>query len=322
MTMDDERQITAHIILVRPHFFGPNAETSTSNFFQQTPTGSADDIRTRAVSEFDDMVLALETAGVNPIVFEDTDSPVKPDAVFPNNWASFHADGTVFLYPMESPNRRAERRTDIVESLSAEKDFYIREIIDLSLWEDRGLFLEGTGSMVLDRPHRMAYAALSSRTHMTVLGDFAQHTGYEICAFEAVDSHAGVIYHTNVMMSIGEKFVMICADAIVDVRKREAVLSRLTATSRDVIKISLALMESFAGNIVELGEAPGASVIVMSRSAYDGMSGEQLELLGQHGRILPVSIETIESVGGGSVRCMMAEVFLPRSNPPVVNKNE
>lgn len=319
MTMDDERQITAHIILVRPHCFGPNAETSTSNFFQQTPTRSADEIRARAVSEFDDMVQALEAAGINPIVFEDTDSPIKPDALFPSNWVSFHADGTACLYPMESPNRRAERRIDILESLSDEQGFHIREIVDLSKWEERALFLEGTGSMVLDRPHRVVYAALSSRTHMTVLGDFAQHTGYEICAFEAVDSRGGIIYHTNVMMSIGEEFVVICADAINDDRKRQAVLSRLTATGREVITISIAQMQNFAGNILELGEAPGSSVIVMSRSAHGRMSAEQLELLGQYGRILPVSIETIESVGGGSVRCMMAEVFLPRSNTPVVN---
>jgi hypothetical protein len=322
MTMDDESQITAHIVLVRPHFFGPNAETSASNFFQQTPTKSAKDIRTLAVTEFDRLVQALVTAGAKPIVFEDTDSPIKPDAIFPNNWASFHADGTVFLYPMESPGRRAERRTDIVESLSDEKGFRVREIIDLSPSEDRGIFLEGTGSMVLDRPHRVAYAALSSRTHMTALADFAQHASYEICAFEAVDSNGGVIYHTNVMMNIGERFAVICAAAIIDTEKREAVLARLAATGREVIEISVAQMESFAGNILELATASDSSIIVMSQSAHVAMSNRQLESLARYGHILPIPIDTIERVGGGSVRCMMAEIFLPRSSVPVGNKHE
>jgi hypothetical protein len=316
--MDDERQITSHIVMVRPHCFGPNAETSASNFFQKLPTRSAEDIRAQAVSEFDNMVQTLEGAGVDPIVFEDTDSPLKPDAVFPNNWVSFHADGTVCLYPMESPNRRTERRTGIVESLSQEHDFHVREIIDFSFWEDQGFFLEGTGSMVLDRPHRVAYAALSSRTHMEVLADFSQQAGYEICAFEATDSCGGVIYHTNVMMSIGEKFVVICADAIVDTAKREAVLSKLAASGRDVIEISVSQMEHFAGNIVELGTPSGSSLIVMSRSAHGMMSADQLELLSRYGIVQPIPIETIETVGGGSVRCMIAEVFLPRADTPVM----
>jgi hypothetical protein len=315
--MDEERQITSDILVVRPHFFGANAETSASNFFQQAPAAAPDDIRRRAVSEFNRMVCALEGAGANPIVFEDTDSPVKPDAVFPNNWVSFHADGTVFLYPMEATNRRAERRSDIVEKLSEQYGFHVREIVDLSSGEERGQFLEGTGSLVLDRPHRVAYAALSSRTHMTALADFAQHAGYEICAFEAVDSGGDVVYHTNVMMSVGREFAVICADAIVDASKREAVLATLSAGGREIIEISVAQMEHFGGNILQLDTRSGTPLIVMSESARGEMSKAQLEKLSRYGEILPVSIETIEAVGGGSIRCMIAEVFLPRPETQV-----
>jgi hypothetical protein len=314
MSMDHEKQITSHIVMVRPHFFGPNAETSASNFFQQPPTGSTEDVRLRAIEEFDGMTRMLDAAGVDLMVFEDTDSPVKPDAVFPNNWVSFHADGTVCLFPMESPNRRAERRPDILESLSEHYGFHVGEIIDFSSWEDRGFFLEGTGSMVLDRPNRVAYAAQSSRTHAEVLADFAQRADYELCVFEAADSAGAAIYHTNVMLSIGEKFAVICADAISDTPKREAVLSRLMATGRDVIEISLPQVESFAGNIIELRAASDTSLIVMSCSAHGMMSADQLGRLGLHGRVLPIPIETIERFGGGSVRCMIAEMFLPRAD--------
>ena len=314
--MEQESQTTSHVVLVRPRRFGPNAETAASNVFQRAPVAPVADIRSRAVIEFDDMVAALRSAGVDPIVFEDTESPVKPDAVFPNNWVSFHGDGTVFLYPMEAPSRRAERRADIIESLSEVYAFHVREIVDISASEGGGMFLEGTGSMVLDRVHRVAYSALSSRTHMTVLADFAQQAGYESCAFESMDSSGSVVYHTNVMMGIGDAFAVICAESIIDTRKREAVLAKLAATGRDIITISIAQMENFAGNLVELATASGGSVIVMSQSAHDVMSNAQRESLARYGRVLPVSIETIESVGGGSVRCMMAEVFLPCSRGP------
>lgn len=311
--MNDARQTTRHVILIRPHCFGPNAETAASNFFQRAPSVPAAEIGASAVAEFDGMVEALDAAGADPIVFEDTEMPVKPDAVFPNNWISLHADGTVFLYPMEAKNRRAERRTDIVESLSEQYRFHVRKIVDLSFLEDRAFFLEGTGSMVLDRVNRVLYAALSSRTHMSALADFAQLAGYELNVFTAADSSGAVVYHTNVMMGIGDRFAVICSDSMTDTEKRASVLARLAATDREIIEISVEQMEAFAGNLLELATASGEPVIVMSRTACESLSDPQLKSLGRYGRILPVSIDTIEKVGGGSVRCMMAEVFLPRA---------
>lgn len=297
--------------MIRPCCFGPNDQTAQSNFFQRSSTIPRAEIQVRAVAEFDALVKALADAGVEPIVFQDTDSPLKPDAVFPNNWVSFHADGRVFLYPMEAPTRRAERRMDIIETLSQKHAFRVTDIVDLSTWEERGGFLEGTGSMVLDRVRRIAYAALSSRTHMQVLADFSQRAGYEISAFDAVDAQGRSVYHTNVMMCIGEKFAVICADAIADRQQRADVLAQLTASGREIVEISLAQMERFAGNLIEVAGATGTSVIVLSDAALGVMSKTQLDSLARCGRILSIPIDTIESAGGGSVRCMMAEVFLP-----------
>lgn len=297
--------------MIRPCCFGPNDQTAQSNFFQRSSTIPRAEIQVRAVAEFDALVKALADAGVEPIVFQDTDSPLKPDAVFPNNWVSFHADGRVFLYPMEAPTRRAERRMDIIETLSQKHAFRVTDIVDLSTWEERGGFLEGTGSMVLDRVRRIAYAALSSRTHMQVLADFSQRAGYEISAFDAVDAQGRSVYHTNVMMCIGEEFAVICADAIADRQQRADVLAQLTASGREIVEISLAQMERFAGNLIEVAGATGTSVIVLSDAALGVMSKTQLDLLARCGRILSIPIDTIESAGGGSVRCMMAEVFLP-----------
>jgi hypothetical protein len=311
--MNDAGQTTRHVILIRPHSFGPNSETAASNFFQQSPAAPGLKIGAQAVAEFDGMVEALKDAGADPIVFEDTDTPVKPDAIFPNNWVSFHADGTVVLYPMEAKNRRAERRTDILESLTGQYRFHIREIVDLSFLEDEASYLEGTGSLVLDRVNRVLYAALSSRTHMSALADFAQRAGYEINAFTATDSKGAVVYHTNVMMGIGDRFAVICADSIGDAGKRAGVLARLASTGREVMEISVAQMEAFAGNLLELATASGEPVIVMSATAHESLSSAQLDFLGRYGRILPISIGMIEAIGGGSVRCMMAEVFLPRA---------
>ena len=309
--MADARQTTAHVVMIRPSCFGPNDETAQSNFFQRSNAIPPAEIQVRAIAEFDALVKALGDAGVEPIVFQDTDSPAKPDAVFPNNWVSFHADGRVFLYPMEAPTRRAERRMDIIETLSQKHAFRVTDIVDLSTWEERGGFLEGTGSMVLDRVRRIAYAALSSRTHMQVLADFSQRAGYEISAFDAVDAQGRSVYHTNVMMCIGEEFAVICADAIADRQQRADVLAQLTASGREIVEISLAQMERFAGNLIEVAGATGTSIIVLSDAALGVMSKTQLDLLARCGRILSIPIDTIESAGGGSVRCMMAEVSLP-----------
>jgi hypothetical protein len=310
---DPERQTARHVLLIRPACFGSNSQTAGSNAFQQSVSLSPGDIQHQARLEFDQAVSLLQAAGLDVMVFDDLPEPATPDAVFPNNWISSHADGTVFLYPMEALNRRQERRTDIVEALSERYGFDIRQIIDLTRHEEAGEYLEGTGSMVLDRPGHFAYAALSSRTHAASLAEFAQRADYNVVVFEAVDSGGQPVYHTNVVMTIGEKFALICDAAIADADRRASVLAHLAETGREVIRISLPQMKSFAGNLLEMSTASGDAVIALSRRAYDALSANQLESLGRYGRLLPVPIDLIERVGGGSLRCMIAEVFLPHS---------
>lgn len=311
--MHDEQQTTRHVLMVRPHCFGPNVETAASNAFQRAADRPPAEIREQALREFDAMVETLSGAGISPIVFEDTDDPEKPDAVFPNNWVSFHADGRVFLYPLEAADRRPERRLDIVEALSSDRGFRVREIVDLSALESSGQFLEGTGSMVLDRVNRVAYAALSSRTHMDALADFAQLADYEITAFDAGDKRGQPIYHTNVMLAVGTRFAVVCADAIVNDEKRSAVRERLAASGHDVVDIGIEQLSFFIGNLLELVDDSGNPVIALSRTARDALTDEQAERIANCGRLLPVDIGTIERFGGGSVRCMLAEIFLPRT---------
>ena len=303
--------------MVRPRCFGPNEQTATSNAFQRPTEWDADETQRLALGEFDGMVATLREAGVDVIVIEDSDEPVKPDAVFPNNWVSFHADGRVFLYPMESPARRAERRLDAIEALSGSYGFHVHEIVDLSALESRDVFLEGTGSMVLDRPNRVAYAALSSRTHMDALAEFAQRADYDIAAFEAHDGYGRPIYHTNVMMAVGTKFAVVCGEAIGDDTKRAAVIARLEATGRDVVHIDMSQLRTFVGNLLELSSTAGDPVIALSQTAHDSLTADQRERIVNCGRLVPVDVGTIEHVGGGSVRCMLAEIFLPRDGDTV-----
>jgi hypothetical protein len=237
-------------------------------------------------------------------VVDDTAEPHAPDAIFPNNWISFHGDGRVVLYPMEAENRRSERRTDVFEQL----DYQVRELVDLSHHEANGHFLEGTGSMVLDRVNRIAYACLSSRTHLEPLADFAQRMDYDVVAFEAVDRHGIPIYHTNVLMNVGEELAVICDEAIPREDQRAAVLQRLEETGHDVLSLNYDQLEAFAGNMLELRTGDGARAVALSRRAHESLSDAQRLRLEQNGKLIVASIDTIEASAGGSVRCMLAEV--------------
>ena len=264
-----------------------------------------------ALQEFDGLVSALRDAGIEVLVIDDTPEPHTPDAIFPNNWISMHADGRVVLYPMEAENRRTERRRDIVDSLGNDAGRFISEVVDLSEHEASGHYLEGTGSMVLDRTNHVAYACVSSRTHLDPLGDFAQRLGYDVVAFEAVDSTGVPIYHTNVLMNVGEKLAVICDEAIQRDDQREAVLARLRETAHDVVHLSYAQLDAFAGNMLELRNDQGERVLAMSQQARDSLDADQVALLTANARIVSVPIDNIESAAGGSVRCMLAEVHLP-----------
>ncbi len=306
-----ESQSAAEVLMVRPACFGFNPETAVSNAFQRSPSAPPAGPRSAALAEFDAAVAVLRRAGVGVIVAEDTPEPPKPDAVFPNNWVSFHRDGRVVLYPMQAPSRRAERREALIEELARIGDFHISSVLDLSHREAEGKFLEGTGSLVLDRSARIAYACLSPRTDLDVLGEFAQRLDYEPVAFEAVDRLGRPIYHTNVLMAVGSGFAVVCAEAIVDARQRANVLSRLAATGHAIVEITHAQMESFAGNCLEL-TPPQGRLVVMSDAAWGSLEGAQREVLERQGTVLRVAIPTIESVGGGGIRCMLAELHLPK----------
>jgi len=297
--------------MVRPARFGFNSQTAPSNSFQRLPPADApSELQALALREFDGLADGLRGAGVNVMVADDTPLPVKPDAIFPNNWVSFHGDGTVVLYPMLAPNRRSERRDDVLRQVSGDGGFRITRTIDLSYRELEGKYLEGTGSLVLDRASHVAYASLSPRTDLDVLGEFAQQLDYELVAFEALDSAGGAVYHTNVLMTIGARFAVLCAAAIAERRHRDAVYSMLRASGREIIEISPAQMQGFAGNLLELAPA-GAAVIALSTTAWRSLDPGQRRTLERHGRILAVDIPTIERCGGGGVRCMLAEIHLP-----------
>ena len=313
MTMTTESQLASSVLMIRPTRFQSNPQTADSNAFQTEPDASPAEQQRAALPEFEGLISALRGAGVDVVVFDDTPEPHTPDSVFPNNWVSFHADGTVVIYPMEAENRRGERRLDIIDRLGTELGFQVREVVDLSHHEANGHFLEGTGSMVLDRVNRVAYACLSSRTHLDVLGDFAQRMDYDVVAFEAVDRDGVPIYHTNVLMNVGERLAVICDGAISRDEQRKAVLERLEATGHEIISLSFDQLLAFAGNMLELRAADGVPVIAMSRRAWNSLSEEQRAVCEANGRIVTAAIDDIEDSAGGSVRCMLAEIHLPKS---------
>ena len=313
MTMTTESQLASSVLMIRPTRFQSNPQTADSNAFQTEPDASPAEQQRAALPEFEVLAGALREAGIDVVVFDDTPEPHTPDSVFPNNWVSFHADGRVVVYPMEAQNRRAERRMDVIDRLDTELGFQVREVVDLSHHEANGHFLEGTGSMVLDRPNRIAYACLSSRTHLDALGDFAQRMDYDVVAFEGVDRHGVPIYHTNVLMNVGEKLAVICDAAIVRDDQREAVLERLKSTGHEIVSIDFDQLEAFAGNMLELRAADGVPVFAMSRRAWDSLKPEQQAGFEANGRVVTAAIDDIEDSAGGSVRCMLAEIHLPRA---------
>ncbi len=297
------------ILMIRPACFGPNASTAPSNAFQRLPNIEAAVLHNAVLAEFSTLVDALDRAGVQVFVADDTPVPPKPDAVFPNNWVSFHADGRVILYPMEAVNRRTERRLAILEDLARAGWIALDRILDLSGLEMAGHYLEGTGSLVFDRVSDRAYVGLSSRSHPLAIERFMRETGIGVRAFRTADACGRSLYHTNVMLSLGERFAVICLDAVRDDAGRKMLRKELEDTGHELVLISLAQMECFAGNIIELATTRGGRVIVMSESARNVLDALQLRRLASFGDILAVPIPMIEAVGGGSVRCMIAEVF-------------
>jgi hypothetical protein len=308
-------QCACAALMIRPASFGYNPETAKTNKMQSNQDGVGSNDRAR--TEFESLVQALTSEGVQICVVDDTPQPPKPDAIFPNNWVSFSQDGTVVLYPMQAESRRRERRREIVDQVAQNTGYVVKKVIDLSHYEAQGLFLEGTGSLVIDHHNRVAYGNHSPRTHATVVEDWAQQTGYRPVMFQALDRSGTPFYHANVMMCVGERFVVV-GTGTMPAADRERVLAELQSTQREVIEIGHPEIERFGGNILELAtwdEALGDSrVVVMSTTARAAFSPEALaKINASTDSLVAVPIPTIERLGGGGVRCMIAEVFTSSS---------
>lgn len=297
----------SHLLMIRPVNFKFNSQTADDNKFQKA--GDQDKVHEKALAEFDNFVEVLRLNGVDVTVIDDTAEPATPDSIFPNNWVSFHADGSVYLYPMRSANRRLERRNDILEQLG--QDFSVSHIQDLSFFENQGMYLEGTGSMVLDRTNKLAYACISERTNVEVLANFCGLSGYKAVTFHAVDENNYPIYHTNVMMCVADKYVVICTESISLAHERQMIVEQITKTNKAILTISYEQMNHFAGNMLELKNNKNESLLVMSSQALQSLSEEQKNQLEQYSKIIAAPLYTIEQNGGGSARCMMAEIYLP-----------
>jgi len=313
MSDNRDRQAADTVLMVRPVAFHGNPETVDSNAFQRPPQVADPEAEQAAAEvEFEHLVDSLETAGVRTVVVDDNLEPPTPDSVFPNNWVSLHADGTAVLYPMMAPSRRRERRRDILELLSGQHGFRVERVLDLSHHEQEDRFLEGTGSMVLDRVNRVAYACLSPRTDLEVFAEAAQLLDYEPVAFVGTDADGVAVYHTNVLMSVGRDFAVLCEEAIDDPGQRAAVRARLEETGHEIVPISREQMGNFAGNMLELAGADGERVLALSARALETLDTAQRATLESRCRLVAAPVAAIEEGGGGSVRCMLAAIHLPR----------
>ena len=309
------KQTTNAILMIRPVAFRMNEQTAVNNYYQKVLNGLLPDtVNAKAQQEFDTFVEKLRAVGVDVTVVDDIIETDTPDSIFPNNWVSFHEHGDVVLYPMFAENRRLERRDDILDILE-KKGFEISNIIYYNAAEEEGIFLEGTGSLLLDRANAKAYCALSPRADEELVIKFCQNFDYTpviFKAFQTVNGKRKLIYHTNVMMCLGETFAVVCADSIDDEKERKMVLDHLKEDKKEIILITEDQVNNFAGNMLEVRGKDDKRYIVMSASAHQSLTPKQIAQLENHAEILSSSLDTIEACGGGSARCMMAEVFLPR----------
>jgi hypothetical protein len=309
------QQITNTILMVRPVAFRMNEQTAVNNYYQQVLEDlSPETVQAKAVAEFDAYVEKLKSIGVDVVVIQDTKEPDTPDSIFPNNWISFHENGNIAVYPMFAENRRHERREDVFTELES-LGFHIEDIVDYTDAEEEDVFLEGTGSLILDRKNRKAYCALSPRADEELLIEFCEDFEFTPVIFTAnqtVDGQRKAIYHTNVMMCLAENFAVICLECIDDKKERENVKKHLKQDGKEIIAISEKQVNSFAGNMLQVKGTNDERFLIMSKAAHQSLTAQQIEAIEKHCNILSSSLDTIEACGGGSARCMMAEVFLPR----------
>ena len=311
-------QSTNTILMVKPSGFRFNEETALNNHFQLADESqTVIQIQHKAVNEFDSMVSLLQINGVEVIVIDHDNGAEIPDAVFPNNWFSTHQNGDVYLYPMNAINRRLERRLEIFDTIKEKYNLRVSNIIDFTHWEKKNLFLEGTGSMILDRVNCIIYASLSKRTSQKLLSEYAKKINYDVISFKSYHSPSNqspLIYHTNVMMCLASSFTVICLESILDQNERQRVIDKLKETEKKIIEITFDQMNNFAGNMLEVQNSNGDQFLVMSSKAYHSLNKNQVNQIQQYVQILHSPIDTIEILGGGSARCMMAEIFLPNQD--------
>jgi hypothetical protein len=299
-------QTTSKVLMIRPLHFVYNAETAVNNSFQVK--GDQENLTVKAVQEFDKFVNALQNQGIDVTVVEDSPDPHTPDAIFPNNWISFHPSGIYCLYPMFAPNRRKERKAEVISII--QKKFHYDHLVDFTSYESENLFLEGTGSMVLDREKQLAYACLSPRTNEVVLKDFCNKLNYQAVMFHAVDESGQAVYHTNVMMCVADRYVVICLDSITDSSEKKYVEETILRSGKELIRINSSQMNQFAGNMLQLENERKEKILVMSSAAWNALLPAQMEKLTKYNSILHSSLREIETNGGGSARCMIAEIHL------------
>jgi len=302
------------LMMIRPVKFCFNSETAVDNAFQKPSSSDGDSIQAKACEEFDSYVDILRSKGVEVATFEDTPYPHTPDSIFCNNWISFHDDGTIVLYPMKALNRRCERRRDIIEGLKDQYSFNIQNEIDFTNHESDELFLEGTGSIIFDYVNRIAYAAVSQRTNKELLEEVCKKLGYKAHTFRSVDENGKEIYHTNVMMCLADKYAMVCAQSIPDPLEREALLQSFMETGHEVVLLTYQQINAFAGNALQVKGSDGKTLLIVSKQGYVSLTDDQKRVIEQTDEIIPIPLETIETNGGGSARCMIADIRLPKKN--------
>ena len=298
-------QTASKILMIRPVHFTFNEQTAKNNYFQKNI--SAANLNERALQEFDDFVNTLRSNKIKVVVVQDTIDPHTPDSIYPNNWFSTHSTGELILYPMFAQNRRLERKLHVLDTIA--KHFNAHKVIDLTEWENKNRFLEGTGSMILDHNNRVAYACRSERTDDIVFEEFYTKMNLEPEIFNAYDKMGRNIYHTNIMLSIGQRHAVICAESITDVDRRTQIINRLKSSNRDVIEISYEQMQNFCANIIEVRNSENKSYLIMSKTAEKSFSDKQKDILERHCEIISSPLISIEQAGGGSARCMIAEIF-------------
>ncbi len=311
-----QKQTTSNILMIRPIRFQLNEQTAVNNYYQKVIEGlTTEQAQAQALKEFDNYTTKLRQHGVNVIIIDDIEIPSTPDSIFPNNWISFHADKRIGLYPMFAENRRLERREDIIATIK--NTFEVSEVLDMTGHEDQAHYLEGTGSLVLDRVNKIAYAALSVRTNSRVVDTFCKNFGYDpvkFIAYQTVGNERLPIYHTNVMMCVADDFAVLCADTIDSPVEKANVIYALEKSGKEIIYISESQKGHFAGNMLQVNNGEGERFLVMSSAAFQALNNEQIVALEKHCPIIHSSLDTIETLGGGSARCMMAEVFLPEKS--------